>query len=245
MLVFISSAMAANIKIYNWYCVRNKEHKQPRLDVQMQFIEQYGGYHIDKKHGDECEEKVIYLTFDAGYENGNVEKTLDILRREDVPAAFFILGNLVTSNTDLVKRMIVDGHLICNHTYSHKDMTKLTKLQFEEELQKMEAIFTEYTGEKLDKYYRPPEGRFSVENIQTANELGYKTFFWSFAYADWDNDNQPSPEYAKDKILSNIHNGAILLLHPTSSTNAAILGDVIRELKTLGYRFGSLDEIAA
>ena len=186
---------------------------------------------------------MIYLTFDAGYENGNVEKTLDILRREDVPAAFFILGNLVTSNTDLVKRMIVDGHLICNHTYSHKDMTKLTKLQFEEELQKMEAIFTEYTGEKLDKYYRPPEGRFSVENIQTANELGYKTFFWSFAYADWDNGAQMKSDVAMKKILDNLHNGEIMLLHPTSKTNAEIMRDLIRKLKQMGYKFATLEEL--
>ena len=234
-----------SISAQSWYCIRNKEHKQPRLDEPMKFIEQLGGYYVDKNHGDNCEEQVVYLTFDAGYENGNVEKILDVLSDEKVTAAFFILGNLVTSNTQLVKRMIADGHTVCNHTYSHKDMTKLTSEAFEAELKRLESIYTEYTGATMPKYYRPPEGRYSFENMKCANQLGYKTIFWSFAYADWDNDNQMSPNDAKEKILSNMHNGAVILLHPTSATNAEILGDVIKELKSKGVRFGTLDELTA
>ena len=245
MLLISVSVSATENKVYNWYCVRNAEHKQPHLDQPMKFIEQYDGYRIDKKHGDDSQEKVVYLTFDAGYENGNVAKILDVLQEESVSDAFFVLGNLVTSNANLIKRMKEDGHLICNHTYTHKDITKLTKEQFEGELKRLENAVLQCTGTPLDKYFRPPEGRFSQETMKFAQELGYKTIFWSFAYADWDNAKQPSTETAKQKILSNIHNGAVILLHPTSSTNAMILGDVIRELKSQGFRFGTLDELTA
>lgn len=244
-ILFSVTVNAQNNGVYNWYCVRNKDHKQPRLDGEISFIEQYGGYHVDKKHRDDNSEKVVYLTFDAGYENGNVTKILDVLKEENVPGAFFVLGNLITSNTDLIKRMINEGHMVCNHTYSHKNMTKFTKEQFAEELKKLEDVYTEYTGAVMPKYYRPPEGKFSLDNMKYANELGYKTIFWSFAYADWDNNKQMSPEAAKEKILSNIHNGAVILLHPTSATNAAILGDVIKELKNQGYGFGTLDDLTA
>ena len=226
-----------------WYCVRNKEHKQPRADANMQFIEKYNGYYIDHRHGDECEEKVVYLTFDAGYENGNVEKILDTLGNEQVPGAFFVLENLITRNTDLVCRMIKEGHTVANHTASHKDMTKLGRDEFAAELKRLEDIFQEKTGSVMPKYYRPPEGKFNEMSMKLADELGYKTIFWSFAYADWDNNQQMSRERAMAKILDNMHNGAVILLHPTSATNAAILGDVIQVLKAQGYRFGTLDEL--
>ena len=231
---------------YSWYCVRNKEHKQPRLDAEMRFIEDYGGYHVDKTHGDDCSEKVVYLTFDAGYENGNIAKILDILNGQDVTAAFFVLGNLIEKNPELILRMETEGHTVCNHTDKHRDMSKCTKREeFAEELRSLEEKYYACTGKDMKKYYRPPEGRFSLDNMKFANELGYKTIFWSFAYADWDNKNQMSPQKAKEKILSNIHNGAIILLHPTSATNAAILEDVIIELKAQGYEFGTLDELTA
>lgn len=249
--LFLTSALTcgapaqAEGKCYSWYCVRNRDHKQPRLDSEVSFIEQYNGYYVDKRHGDDCSEKIVYLTFDAGYENGNVEKTLDVLKEEQVPAAFFILGHLVMSNTDLVTRMFQEGHTVCNHTYSHKDLSSCSKEEFANELARLEAVYQECTGNAMAKYYRPPEGKFSQATMQYADELGYKTIFWSFAYADWDNNKQMSPSEAKNKILSNIHNGAILLLHPTSSTNAIILGDVIRELKAQGYAFGTLDQLTA
>lgn len=226
-----------------WYCVRNKDHKQPRADANMQFIEKYNGYYIDHRHGDECEEKVVYLTFDAGYENGNVEKILDTLGKEQAPGAFFVLENLITRNTDLVCRMIKEGHTVANHTASHKDMTKLGRDEFAAELKRLEDIFQEKTGSVMPKYYRPPEGKFNETSMKLADELGYKTIFWSFAYADWDNNQQMSRERAMTKILDNMHNGAVILLHPTSATNAAILGDVIQALKAQGYRFGTLDEL--
>ncbi len=230
----------------SWYCVRNSEHKQPIADQNMRYIEKYNGYYIDHKHGDDIEEKVGYLTFDAGYENGNVAKILDVMKEKNVKGAFFILGNLITKNTDLVKRMTNEGHLVCNHTNSHPDMTtKASKEDFCTELETLESIYRESTGLEMSKYFRPPEGRFNEKMMQFANDLGYKTIFWSFAYADWDNNDQMSTEAAKKKILDNIHNGAVILLHPTSATNAAILGEVIDELKEQGYRFGTLDELTA
>jgi peptidoglycan-N-acetylmuramic acid deacetylase len=210
----------------------------------MTFIENYGGYYVDKKHDDECEEKVIYLTFDAGYENGNVERILNVLKEENVKAAFFVLENLILKNGDLIKRMVNDGHLVCNHTSKHLDVTKCkTVNEFRVELEKLEKDFKECTGLDMPKYFRPPEGKFSENSMKFASQLGYKTIFWSFAYADWDNASQMSATKAKEKIMSNIHNGEIMLLHPTSKTNADILGDVIREIKSQGYRFGTLDEL--
>ncbi len=237
-----NAAAAGNTK--SWYCVRNKEHKQPVTDADMRYIENYNGYYIDKNHSDSCEEKVIYLTFDAGYENGNVEKILDTLKAENVKGAFFILENLIVRNTELVKRMADEGHTICNHTAKHKDMTKCCSInEFKTELENLEKIYSQYTGKEMSKYYRPPEGKFNEETMKYASELGYKTIFWSLAYADWDNNKQMSATEAKAKILDNIHNGAIILLHPTSATNAQILGEVIRELKNQGYKFSTLDEL--
>jgi peptidoglycan-N-acetylmuramic acid deacetylase len=218
---------------------------QPSAASEIAFIEEFDGFYIDREHGDNCSDKVIYLTFDAGYENGNIEKVLDTLKEEQVSGAFFILGNLINKNTELVIRMFDEGHLVCNHTFSHSAMVNRSKEEFAQELEKIEKFCFEKTGHNMAKYYRPPEGRFDRSSMQYAKELGYKTVFWSFAYADWDNSSQMSAEKAKNKILSNIHNGEIMLLHPTSATNAQILGDVIRELKAQGFRFGSLDELGA
>ncbi len=237
---------AVNDIALNWYCVRSKDHKQPIADANMQFIEQYNGYYIDHFHNDDCEEKVVYLTFDAGYENGNVEKTLNVLKQENVTGAFFILGHLIKNNTALVQRMANEGHTVCNHTFRHKDMTNINSIDaFKEELESLERLYHESTGCEMAKYYRPPEGKFNEKSLEYASQLGYKTIFWSFAYADWDNNKQPALDVAKSKILDHVHNGAVILLHPTSQTNAMILGDVIRELKKQGYRFGSLDELTA
>ena len=245
LMVCTINAQAAE-QTHSWYCKRTPDHKQPTLDTQMQFITEYGGYYLDNRHGDGCRDKVIYLTFDAGYENGNVQKVLDVLKSEQVPGAFFVLAHLIEANTELVKRMIDEGHLVCNHTVKHRDMTRVrSQEEFESELKALETLFYEKTGSVMPKYYRPPEGRFSESNLRMAHQAGYYTIFWSFAYADWDNNKQLSPEAAKKIIVDNVHNGAVLLLHPTSATNAAVLGSVIRELKAQGYRFGTLDELVA
>ena len=244
LLVTSQPILALSDTPHSFYCIRNKEHMQPRLGAELKFIENYSSYYVDKRHGDNSDEKVVYLTFDAGYENGNIEKILNVLKEEDVKGAFFILKNLIEKNPELVMRMSDEGHTVGNHTSRHKDMTKIDDIKtFEEELGELNRIYEEETGKKMSNYYRPPEGKFDERSLSYAIELGYKTIFWSFAYADWDNNNQPNADEAKKKIFDNIHNGAVILLHPTSATNAQILSDVIKELKEQGYRFGELSEL--
>ena len=247
-LIFIlfSFSFSANAteNALNWYVVRNKDNKQPLLDTNMQFIEKYGGYYVNKKYPDNARDKVIYLTFDVGYENGNGERILNALRDENVNAAFFVLENFIVKNPNLVIRMVNEGHLVCNHTATHKNITKFSSREdLKAELEHLENLYFDLTGLKMQRFFRPPEGKFDQRTLAYLNELGYKTVFWSFAYADWDNNNQPSSNFAKEKIYSNLHNGEIMLLHPTSKTNADILKEVITELKSRGYRFGTLDEL--
>lgn len=243
---FSFSVSASEDTVFHWYCKRNSEHKQPTADENMQWIDQYGGYYIDRAHGDDSKEKVVYLTFDAGYENGNVEKILNVMKEENVRGAFFVLGHLIQKNPDLICRMANEGHLVCNHTVHHKDMSKFDdKEAFSRELGELEEQYQALTGQPMAKYYRPPEGTFDERSLRFASELGYRTVFWSLAYADWDNKKQPDPEKAKTLLLNYMHNGAVILLHPTSATNAQILKDLIVMLKSEGYRFGSLDELCA
>jgi peptidoglycan-N-acetylmuramic acid deacetylase len=215
---------------------------QPSVAQELSFVEELDAIFLDRSHSDTTEEKVVYLTFDAGYENGNVERILDVLKDREVFAAFFILANLVKRNPELVKRMAEEGHTVCNHTASHKDMSGADDATLLAELQSMETLYKETTGRELAHYYRPPEGRFSRRNLECLSKNGYKTVFWSFAYPDWNNERQMSVEKAKSIILDNVHNGEIMLLHPTSETNAAVLGEVIDALRRDGYRFGTLEE---
>ncbi len=190
------------------------------------------------------EEKVIYLTFDAGYENGTTEAILDILQKHQVPAAFFLAGNYLQRNPDLVRRMAQEGHIVGNHTMHHYDMSRLKdRAAFEKELSDLEELYREITGQELPRYYRPPQGIYSEENLQMAQELGYKTVFWSLAYVDWNDDAQPTREAALAKLLPRMHNGAIVLLHSTSRTNGVILDELITQWKEQGYRFESLDHL--
>ena len=226
----------------HWYCTRQKAHRQALASPELQFVEEFGGYYIDHTHDDSAEEKVLYLTFDAGYENGNVEKVLNTLKQTQTPAAFFVLKHFVTENTDLVRRMNEEGHLVCNHTASHPNLSNASKERVEIELRALEKC-CEDVGICTAPYFRPPEGSFSRELLLYAKELGYITVFWSFAYADWDNEKQMEPSKALRCVMDNMHNGAVLLLHPTSATNAEILPQIIAELKAEGYRFGTLNEL--
>lgn len=239
-----TSGIFADGCAYSWYCVHVKDHAQPKADPSLAFVEDCGGYYIGRKDRDTQEsEKVIYLTFDAGYENGNVARTLEILKEESVTGAFFILGNLIEKEPQLVKRMAEEGHTVCNHTMHHKNMTQMDREGFLQELSELEDAYQKVSDGELSPYYRPPEGRFTRENLEWAREKGYKTVFWSFAYPDWDNRKQMSPERAKQIVLDNAHDGEVMLLHPTSQTNASILQEVIQSLKEQGYRFGTLDEL--
>ncbi len=227
-----------------WFFKKNSEHTQPVLDPSLSFITKYNCTYVDTSKADLTDDKVLYLTFDAGYENGNVNRILDALKAENVKGSFFILENLITRNPDLIDRMYEEGHLICNHTAKHKDMSRITeKSTFKGEIEKLENVYRDATGHEMAKIYRPPEGRFSELNLLHATELGYKTVFWSFAYEDWDNKKQMDPDAAISKILGGMHNGAIILLHPTSKTNADIMSRLISELKGQGYRFETLDKL--
>ncbi len=234
---------SSDTKAYNWYVMRNSEHILPCVEKQMSFLEKHNACYGDRKAA-EAGDKVMYLTFDAGYENGNISRVLDTLKKHNAPGAFFVLENLVVRNPELIKRMNDEGHLICNHTRSHPDMTKCNSIEaFREQLESMSSVLYDTCGVKMASYYRPPEGRFSEQNLEFAESLGYKTVLWSFGYADWDNNRQPSADYAVKKILDNAHPGEIMLLHPTSKTNADILDRVLTRLEKDGYRFASLDEL--
>ena len=248
LFIFISLILVfANLNtVYSasWCCKRTKDHSQPPLSDDLKFVSPYSLYWKDENHSEICsDEKVIYLTFDAGYENGNVEKILNLLNEENVQGAFFILENLILKNEDLVKKMIDSGHIVANHTSTHKDVSKISQEEMICEIKNLEELYKSTYGKEMPKYFRPPEGKFNEENLRWLSENGYKTVMWSFAYADWDNRNQPSNEYAYKKIIENVHNGEVMLLHPNSKTNADILQRVIKDLKAQGFRFGTLDEL--
>ncbi len=189
-------------------------------------------------------EKVLYLTFDAGYENGCTAQILDVLKKHDAPAAFFLVGNYLEKNPDLVRRMAAEGHTVGNHTMHHYDMSKLEDFSaFSQELAGVEALYREITGEEMAKFYRPPQGLYSEKNLEQAQQLGYKTVFWSLAYVDWNNDSQPTATYAFSKLLPRTHNGAVVLLHSTSATNAAIMDELLYKWEEMGYRFASIEEL--
>ena len=201
-------------------------------------------YKYDAAYVGDTSQKVLYLTFDAGYENGQTEKILDILKKQQVPATFFLVGNYIQRNPELVRRMVAEGHMVANHTMHHPDMSKIsTEEAFEKELRDLEALYLETVGSEMPKYYRPPQGVYSEENLKMAKKLGYKTVFWSLAYADWDNNNQPTRQQAFDKLLPRTHNGAVILLHSTSQTNGAILEELLTRWKEMGYEFRPIDAL--
>ena len=189
-------------------------------------------------------QKVIYLTFDAGFENGCTAQILDVLEKHDAPAAFFLVGNYLKTNPDLVRRMVEEGHIVGNHTMTHPDMSRIENEEaFAKELQGLETLYREITGAELPRYYRPPQGVYSQKNLEMADKLGYRTVFWSLAYVDWNQDKQPTKEQAFAKLLPRIHNGAVVLLHSTSSTNAQILDELLSKWEQMGYRFASIEEL--
>lgn len=199
----------------------------------------YDAYYI----GDTTQ-KVIYLTFDAGFENGNTPAILDALKKHNATACFFLVGNYIETAPELVQRMVDEGHLVGNHTYTHPDMSKISDSDsFSQELKKLEDAYQSLIGQPLPKFYRPPQGKYSTENLEQAKALGYTSVFWSLAYVDWYTDNQPTSEQAFSKLIPRIHPGAIVLLHSTSSTNAAILDELLTRWEAEGYSFGRLTDL--
>ena len=239
--VTVSIFMGSRIETGSWGLSFRQEGAPPIGNAGKDQLRAYDAAYI----GDSTR-KVLYLTFDAGYENGCTEKILDVLKDQQVPAAFFLVGNYLEKNADLVRRMVEEGHIVGNHTMHHYDMSRLTgKDAFSAELQDLEVLYREVTGREMPKFYRPPQGIYSEENLRMAKELGYKTVFWSLAYVDWNNDVQPTREDAFRKLLPRTHPGAVVLLHSTSRTNAAILEELIEKWREEGYTFGTLEELFA
>lgn len=224
----------------NWGLSFQQEGQPPVANATAEELKTYDAYYVGN-----TQKKILYLTFDAGYENGNTGLILDALHKHKVQAAFFVVGSFITENPELIRRMDEEGHLVCNHTYSHPDMSRISTLDtFRKELEDVESAYQQVTGKKMLKFYRPPQGKYSTKNLQMAKDLGYDTFFWSLAYVDWYENDQPSKEEAFDKLLNRIHPGAIVLLHSTSSTNAAILDSLLGKWEDMGYSFGSLKDLS-
>lgn len=223
----------------NWGLSFQEEGKRPVGNATIQELAEYHAFFAA-----DTAEKKLYLTFDCGYENGNTPAILAALKKHQAPAVFFAVGNFVRDNPDLIKQMVAEGHIVGNHTMTHPDMSKISSEDsFQKELQGVEKIYKETTGKEMEKFYRPPQGIYSTENLAMAKELGYSTFFWSLAYVDWIQDQQPSREEALRKLLTRVHPGAIVLLHNTSSTNGIILDELLSRWKKMGYSFHSVKEL--
>ncbi len=224
--------------VMGWGLSFQQEGQPPAAPMTPEKLRKLGGAYWDEDGG-----KVIYLTFDAGYENGYTGEILDILKELEVPAAFFVTGDYLSRNADLIRRMAQEGHIVGNHTLHHPDMTALDAEGFRAELAGVEEKYFDITGQTLPKYYRPPQGVYDEASLKRAQELGYQTVFWSLAYADWDNDRQPAPDEAMKKLNSRIHDGAVVLLHATSKTNAEILKRLLTGWMEMGYRFEPVTEL--
>lgn len=225
----------------NWGLGFHENGKAPTGNADAAFLAQYRAYYVGN-----TESKVIYLTFDAGYENGYTASILDTLKKQQAPATFFVVKHYVDTAPDLIRRMVAEGHTVANHTATHPDMSRLSdKAAFQKELTDLEEAYRALTGLEMAKLYRPPQGKFSEENLKMASELGYSTFFWSLAHVDWYVDRQPTQEEALKKLTARIHPGAIVLLHSTSKTNAEVLDELITRWKDMGYTFAALSELVA
>lgn len=234
-------AAEAAAGITDWGLSFQSEGAPPVANASQEYLRNFDALYV----GD-TNQKEIYITFDAGFENGNTERILDALKKHGVKATFFLVGNYFETQPELVKRMAEEGHTIGNHTYSHPDMSKISDIQsFQTELQKNEALYRDILGSEMPKLYRPPQGKFCEENLKMAQQLGYSTVFWSLAYVDWYVDDQPTPEQAFSKLLPRIHPGAVVLLHSTSSTNAEILDELLTKWEETGYSFGDLEAYCA
>lgn len=235
----VHSDMAHSAASTNWGLGFGESGQVPTGNADAAFLRRYNAYYVA-----DSAEKIIYLTFDAGYENGYTAAILDALKRQQVPVTFFLVGNYLDTAPALVKRMVAEGHTVGNHTATHPDMSRIAdKAAFRQELQTLEEQYRQVTGQEMPKFYRPPQGKFSESNLQMAQEMGYATFFWSLAYVDWYVDKQPTRDAALQKLTTRIHPGAIVLLHSTSRTNAEILEELIQRWRSMGYTFGTLGQL--
>jgi len=220
-----------------WYFNPNDEHIQPTASEKVD-LGKYNAYYL----GD-ADEKIIYFTFDEGYENGFSTKILDVLKEKNVKGAFFVTKSYINKNQELIKRMVEEGHVVGNHSVKHLSSPDLTDDELKAEIINTADYFKEVTGHEMPKVFRPPMGEYSERTLAVTQSLGYKTIFWSFAYKDWLTDNQPGKQVAYDTVMKRYHNGAILLLHAVSQSNTEALGDIIDSLREQGYTFGSLEDL--
>lgn len=235
---YVETSSGKVLETENWGLGFGQEGTKPTGNAGSEELKKYNAHFV----GD-GEEKVIYLTFDCGYENGNTAPILDALKKHNASATFFVVGHFLETAPELAKRMVEEGHTVGNHTYHHPDMSKISDMaSFQKEMDDVAALFKEITGQELSMYYRPPQGKYSTDNLQMAKELGYQTFFWSLAYVDWYQDNQPTKEEAFKKLLGRIHPGAVVLLHSTSQTNGEILDELLTKWEEMGYTFGTLSD---
>ncbi|SDJ49514.1 delta-lactam-biosynthetic de-N-acetylase [Salimicrobium halophilum] len=191
------------------------------------------------------ENRKIYLTFDNGYEQGYTEEVLQVLRKKDVPATFFLTGHYVKSAPELVKQMNRDGHLIGNHSYSHRDFTTLSKEELKQDVKKLEEEVKKLTSQETMTFLRPPKGTFNERSLEWTREMGYIHAFWSLAFVDWNTDRQKGWEHAYQTLVEQVHPGAVVLLHTVSEDNKDALAPFIDEMRKRGYEFGTLNELLA
>ena len=239
-LCAIFAVQAGASPVIRWGLRYDKAEETPIGNASSEYLNTFNAcYHGTPQNG----EKILYLTFDAGYENGYTTKILDTLKENNVPAAFFLVGTYLKSNPEIIMRMVNEGHIIGNHSMKHGDMSKKDANAFKAELRQFEELYESIIGTTMPRYYRPPEGVFNESNLKAAMEAGYKTVLWSATYVDWDTKKQPTKAYAFEKLLPRLHPGAIILLHSTSATNAEILHDLIAKCRNMGYEFRGIDEL--
>ncbi|MFC4401514.1 delta-lactam-biosynthetic de-N-acetylase [Gracilibacillus xinjiangensis] len=223
---------------YGWGYKKATDHEQPDVGKYKEILEKYNSFYVDTS-GD----KHVYLTFDNGYEAGFTEQILDVLKEENVPATFFLTGHYVDDKPDLVKRMLSEGHIIGNHSDTHRDFTKLSKEELKEDIEILSNKLKKVSNKAVVQYVRPPKGTFNEQSLQWANELGYTHVFWSLAFVDWNEGQEKGWQYAYNQVIDQIHPGAIVLMHTVSKDNADALAPIIKELKKQGYEFKSLDDL--
>ncbi|WP_430481985.1 delta-lactam-biosynthetic de-N-acetylase [Rossellomorea marisflavi] len=237
-LVLPSGAAAVSNQSIGWGFQKSKNEVPAEAGAQYdKLLSDYGAFYKGNP-----DEKVLYLTFDNGYENGHTKKILDVLKREKVPATFFVTGHYLLSAEDLVKRMVKEGHIIGNHSWHHPDFTQTSDEKIREEMKKVKKKTAELTGQKEMKYIRPPRGVFSARTLDIAKKEGYTHVFWSVAFVDWKTDQQKGWQYSYNNLMNQAHPGAIILLHSVSQDNADAMEKSIQDLKKRGYTFKSLDE---
>lgn len=228
-----------DVSAYGFGFKKNYEHRQPEIGRYNEEIAGTNSYYVGEKNL-----KNIYLTFDVGYDNGTLSKILDVLKEKEVKATFFVTGDFLEREEELVLRIVNEGHIVGNHTYDHKNITKLSQEALETQIKKIESKYKDITGKEMEHYFRPPEGEFNKESLMKVSELGYKTFFWSIAYVDWNVNNQKGENYCYENIMNHLHNGAIILMHTVSSDNASALSRIIDDSRSKGYTFKNLNEFS-